>query len=292
MVGGLLALLDDVAMLLDDVAVVSKVAAKKTTTILGDDIAVSAQQSTDFKSSRELPVLWAITKGSFINKLIILPFAFLLSAFASFLIVPILLLGGIYLSFEAIEKIMEYFLHKEDKKARKSRLELTQEEYMAQERVKIKSAIKTDFILSIEIVMITLGSVSDNALIIQIIATSIIAIAATIGVYGLVALLVRLDDMGYALIQRANGNGAAAMMLKRSGMAMVTSLPYIIRLLGVVGTIAMLLVGGGMFVHNIEILHHMLEPVPMLLGELLLGVMVGFVAWIIEQLYTKIRGNR
>lgn len=287
MVGGLLALLDDIAMLLDDVAVVSKVAAKKTATILGDDIAVSAQQSTDFKSSRELPVLWAITKGSFINKLIILPFAFVLTAFAPFLIVPILLIGGIYLSYEAIEKIAETFWHKSKHKESKKRTELTQEAYMAQEKLKIQSAIKTDFILSIEIVMITLSSVSESTLLIQIIATSLIAMAATIGVYGLVAMLVRLDDVGYVLIQKGNTNKST--LLKQLGLAMVVSLPYIIRLLGVVGTIAMLLVGGGMFVHNIAMLHHMIEPIPLLLGELLLGIIVGSIAYVIEQLYDRIR---
>ena len=289
MVGGLLALLDDIAMLLDDVAVVSKVAAKKTATILGDDIAVSAEQSTNFRSSRELPVLWAITKGSFVNKLIILPFAFLLSAFAPFLIVPILLIGGIYLSFEAVEKIAQTLLHSSEKKQRKERVELSQEAYMAQERVKIQSAIKTDFILSIEIVMITLGSVSESTLLIQIIATSLIAIGATIGVYGLVAMLVRLDDVGYLLIEKGKKSGLS--LLKRVGMTMVLSLPYIIRFLGVIGTIAMLLVGGGMFVHNIQALHHLLEPIPLLLGELIVGIIVGTIAYVALEGYSRIRGR-
>jgi predicted DNA repair protein MutK len=193
MTGGFFALLDDIATLLDDAAVVTKVAAKKTTGILGDDLAVNAQKASGFAASRELPILWAITKGSFRNKLIILPLAFLLSAYASWIIVPILMLGGIYLAYEGVEKIYEYFTpHKQTHPRQED--QLTQEDILKIEEKKIKSAIRTDFILSIEIVIIALGTVLQQALYVQIIAVTVVAVLATIGVYGIVALLVRMDD--------------------------------------------------------------------------------------------------
>ncbi|NNK13860.1 MAG: DUF808 domain-containing protein, partial [Desulfofustis sp.] len=202
MTGGLFAILDDIAMLLDDAAMMSKVAAKKTAGILGDDLAVNAERATGFRASRELPVLWAITKGSFINKVIIVPLALLLSAYASWLIVPILLLGGCYLSYEGVEKIFHYFTHKKHdtpavkKTADKAAL-------LEKEKTKIKSAVRTDFILSIEIIMIALGTVMDQTLLMRIIVVTLIAILATVGVYGVVALIVRMDDMGFYLIEKA-----------------------------------------------------------------------------------------
>ena len=285
MTGGFFALFDDIATLLDDAAVVSKVAAKKTTGILGDDLAVNAQKASGFAASRELPVLWAITKGSFRNKLIILPIAFLLSAYASWLIVPILMLGGIYLSYEGVEKIYEYFFthHKKDPSELKKRSE---EEILQMEKEKIKSAIRTDFILSIEIVIIALGTVLSQPLFIQIIAVTVVAILATIGVYGIVALLVRMDDFGFALITRAKDEKS---LLYKIGRVLVVSLPKVIRTLTVVGTFAMLLVAGGIFAHNIHQLHEYLHIFPSLLGETVIGFFIGSIAFGIHMLFLKIK---
>lgn len=275
MTGGIFAVLDDIAVLLDDVAVMSKVAAKKTAGILGDDLAVNAEKATGFKASRELPVLWAITKGSFLNKIVILPIAFLLSAYASWLIVPILLLGGAYLSYEGVEKIYHIILHKPHDKPAAGKIE-SEEELLKIEATKIKSAVRTDFILSIEIIMIALGTVMAYQLTLQIIVVSIIALLATVGVYGVVALLVRMDDVGFYLTTRAQeGMGWWSQLLKRFGELLIVSLPIIIRVLGVIGTIAMLLVGGGMFVHNIPAVHHALEFMPGLLATLVCGLVVG-----------------
>lgn len=275
MASGIFVILDDIAMLLDDAAVMSKIAAKKTAAILGDDLAVNAEKATGFKASRELPVIWAITKGSFINKLIILPLAFLLSSFAPWLIVPILLLGGAYLSFEGAEKVYEWIAgHEEHEIAAKETSD--PKEIVEREKSKIKSAVRTDFILSIEIIVIALGTVMDQSLPMRLVVVSFIALLATVGVYGLVAVLVRMDDVGFFLIERAETlKGFLKSSIKMSGRLMVASLPKIIRLLGVVGTIAMLLVGGGMFVHNIEMVHHALDFLPATVSQLLVGLIVG-----------------
>lgn len=276
MTGGLFAILDDVAMLLDDTAAMSKVAAKKTAGILGDDLAVGAEKATGFHASRELPVLWAITKGSLLNKLIILPLAFLLSAYLPWLIVPILLLGGAYLSFEGVEKIFEIFFHKHAHKKVAAETVTGEAALLQAEKAKIRSAVRTDFILSIEIIMIALGTVMEQPLALQFVVVSLIAVAATAGVYSLVALLVRMDDAGLHLIGRAQATrGAAAQVYKRTGALLVSSLPKVIRALGIIGTVAMLLVGGGMFVHNIEAVHHALAFLPALAAELAAGLVVG-----------------
>ncbi len=286
MTGGFFAVFDDIASLLDDAAVVSKVAAKKTTAILGDDLAVNAQKASGFAASRELPVLWAITKGSFRNKLIILPLAFILSAFAPWSIVPILMLGGIYLSFEAIEKIYEYFQPHEQQ--RQNREEKSEAELLAIEKVKVKSAITTDFILSIEIVIIALGTVLTQPLFIQIIAVTLVAFLATLGVYGFVALLVRMDDFGFKLIEKARNDSS---LLHTTGRVLVLSLPKIIKALTIVGTLAMLLVAGGIFMHNVHQIHETLHFLPSLLGELLVGLIVGTLAFTIHLLYVKIKAK-
>ena len=262
MASGIFAILDDVAMLLDDAAIMSKVAAKKTVVLLGDDLAVNAEKATGFSASRELPVLWAITKGSMINKLIILPLAFLLSAFMPWLIVPILLLGGAYLSFEGAEKVYEWFVKPEPKKIAAQETS-NAKDVVFLETKKIKAAVRTDFILSIEIIIIALGTVIEQTLTIQVLVVSFIALLATVGVYGLVALLVRMDDTGLYLMEYATSlNGFKARTMKRGGELLVAALPKVIRFLGLVGTIAMLLVGGGMYVHNIDILHHFLSGIP------------------------------
>lgn len=277
MTGGLFAVLDDIAMLLDDAAAMSKIAAKKTAGLLGDDLAVNAEKATGFRASRELPVLWAITKGSFINKVILLPLAFLLSAFAPWLIVPILLFGGTYLSYEGVEKIYHTFKHTPHGQPA-AKTVASEQELLKIEKAKVGSAVRTDFILSIEIVMIALGTVMEHPLMLQIMVVSLIAFIATIGVYGLVALIVRMDDTGFFLIDRAQHfAGGLQTMLLLTGRLLVASLPKVIRGLGIIGTVAMLLVGGGMFTHNIPFFHHLLHSIPELLLNLLIGLAVGLV---------------
>ena len=286
MAAGFFAVFDDIAALLDDAAMMSKVAAKKTAGVLGDDLAVGAEKASGFASSRELPVLWAITKGSFRNKLIILPVAFVLSAFASWAIVPILMLGGLYLAFEGAEKIFELFAgHRIEDEVTEQHSE---EEILVIEKEKVKSAILTDFILSIEIIIIALGSVVDKTLPIQIIVVTFIAFLATIGVYGFVALLVRMDDVGFKLIEMADGQEN---LLKKLGTVLVVALPKMIKLLTVVGTLAMLLVAGGIYVHNIHQLHEALHFMPSLLAEILVGLVLGMVVLLFEKLFMKIKNS-
>ncbi|MDQ6961119.1 MAG: DUF808 domain-containing protein [Mariprofundaceae bacterium] len=282
MAGGLL-------IILDDAVAMTKIAAKKTAAILGDDLAVNAEKATGFHASRELPVLWAITKGSFINKLIILPIAFLLSAFAPWLIVPILLFGGAYLSYEGAEKVLEWLFEHEAHAPAVADESLTPAEVLEQESGKVKAAIKTDFILSIEIIVISLETVMAQSLMMQVLVVGVIAVLATVGVYGLVALLVRMDDMGFHLIQRAKEKrGMLAKVMHTTGKFILAALPKVIALLGVVGTVAMLLVGGGMFVHNIEMIHHALAIMPSLLAELLVGMIVGLIVIFMVKLKEKV----
>ncbi|MBT8348485.1 MAG: DUF808 domain-containing protein [Sulfurovum sp.] len=283
MAAGLLTLLDDISVLMDDVATMSKVATQKTAGILGDDLAVNAEKASGFASSRELPVLWQITKGSFINKLIILPLAFLLSAFASWLIVPILMIGGIYLAYEGMEKIYEYFFHRHEIKHIESLERKSTEEVLAEEKGKIKSAVITDFILSLEIIIIALSTVSDQTMAVQIGAVSFVAFIATVGVYGIVALLVRMDDFGYKIIAINGGES-------KIGEFLVLSLPKIIKALTVIGTIAMLLVAGGIFIHNSHFVHDLVHGIPFIFGDLLVGILLGAVAVAVMQGLKKIKG--
>lgn len=277
MAGGILAILDDVATLLDDAAMMSKVAAKKTAGLLGDDLAVNAEKATGFHASRELPVIWAITKGAVLNKIIILPISFLLSAFMPWLIVPILLLGGAYLSYEGAEKVYEWLARPEISKPAASESS-NKQEILTSESAKIKSAIRTDFILSIEIIVISLDTVIEQTLTIQIIVVSFIALLATIAVYGMVALIVRMDDSGFYLIDKAKQlQGMMATFTNHSGRLLINGLPKVIHLLGIIGTIAMLLVGGGMFVHNIDMLHNFMSALPALLADLIMGLTVGLI---------------
>lgn len=269
MASGFFAILDDIAALMDDVSVTAKVATTKTAGILGDDLAVNAEKATGFLSSRELPVLWAITKGSFINKLIIVPIALILNVFFPIAIKIALVLGGFYLAYEGVEKIIEYFFHRP--KTGHQVTDGAKEEDSNTEKTKVKSAITTDFILSIEIVIIALGSVLDKSLPIQIITVSIVALLATIGVYGIVALIVRMDDVGYKLIKHSRNKG----FFSGLGLLLVKSLPVIIRILGVVGTVALIFVSGGIFVHNIEYLHHFLPNIPSMIKEIMFGIIGG-----------------
>ena len=280
MASGFFALLDDIAVLMDDVSVTSKIAAEKTAGILGDDLAVVADQASGFNASRELHVLWAIAKGSFVNKLIILPIAFLLTAFLPEIIIPILLLGGVYLAYEGVEKIYEYFFHKSDPKRVETLKAMTEEEMYVAEQSKIKSAIVTDFILSIEIVILALSTVATHTLPVQIVVVSFIAILATIGVYGIVALIVRMDDFGYLLIRKGRVN---------IGKILVAALPKVIRALAVIGTIAMVLVAGGIFMHNIHQIHELLHTLPSIIAELLIGLWVGTIALIVMKIFAEIK---
>jgi len=291
MASGIFAILDDVAMLLDDTAVMSKIAAKKAAGLLGDDLAVNAEKATGFNASRELPVIWAITKGSFINKLIILPLAFLLSIYIPWLIVPILLFGGAYLSYEGTEKVFEWFMPHE-KVAIVAEEVANPKEIVLREKAKIRGAVRTDFILSIEIVVITLSTVINQPFAVQVMVVSLISLLATVGVYGVVALLVRMDDTGcYLMTRAASIKGVYARLLSFIGQLLVDSLPKIIRLLGVIGTIAMLLVGGGMFVHNIEAIRHALEIMPLLATELLVGLVVGAILLGIMHVVKLVKGS-
>lgn len=273
MPSGFFALFDDIAALMDDVAVMSKVATKKTAGILGDDLAVNAEKSTGFLSERELPVIWAITKGSFLNKLIILPLIVLLSAFAPWAIIPILMLGGLYLAYEGAEKIYEFFFPHHHEVAHLNTDAISEEEILKIEKDKIKSAIVTDFILSLEIVIIALSTVTEQPLSIQIPVLIAVAIIATVGVYGIVAMIVRLDDMGFSMIKK--GEKSNKKSLVKVGSALVWSLPWIIKTLAVVGTIAMLLVAGGIYTHNIHLVHDWLHFMPSLLADFLVGTVVG-----------------
>lgn len=273
MASGIFAVLDDIAALMDDVAVASKIATQKTAGILGDDLAVNAEKATGFLSSRELPVLWAITKGSFINKLIIVPIALLLNAFFPILIKYVLIAGGVYLAYEGVEKIIHYFMHRA-KKGKEVVTEYVQDTDHSDEKQKIKSAIVTDFILSIEIVIIALSTVLHKPLSLQILTVSVVSILATVGVYGIVALIVRMDDAGYKLIKIAKGKKTISVL----GNGLVKALPIIIKILAVVGTVALILVAGGIFVHNIEYFHHMLHGWPDMLKETVFGLVIGLVA--------------
>ncbi|MEO8533173.1 MAG: DUF808 domain-containing protein [Flavobacterium sp.] len=289
MASGFFVLLDDIAAIMDDVAVMSKVAAKKTAGILGDDLAVNAEKASGFASSRELPVLWAISKGSLLNKIIILPVAFLLSAFLPVAITIVLVLGGLFLAYEGAEKIYEFVFPHEHASEGITEEALTEEEILAVEKDKIKSAIVTDFILSVEIVIIALGTVISEPITSQIIVVSIVALIATIGVYGIVALIVRMDEVGFKMIQHSKKEKS---ILKTVGNILVQALPKVIKALTVIGTIALLLVSGGLFVHNIEFFHHLFPQFPSIVKEFIIGMAVGFIVLAIVNLFKKLFGKK
>ncbi len=285
MASGIFVLLDDIAALMDDVAVLTKVAGKKTAGILGDDLAVNAEKASGFMSSRELPVLWAITKGSFLNKLIILPLAFLLSAFFPSAVTVILVLGGLYLAYEGAEKIYEFFFPHAHKGEVPKLEKLSEEEVLAREKDKIKSAILTDFILSVEIVIIALGTVESETLLNKILVVTIIALIATVGVYGIVALIVRMDEFGAKLIDYNKEENSIS---DKIGRFLVTALPKVIKSLSVIGTIALLLVSGGIFVHNIDFMHGLFENIPGIIVEFVTGLVVGITVVLLIKLFGKI----
>ena len=289
MASGFFALFDDIAVLMDDVAAMSKVATRKTAGILADDLAVNAEKASGFVSARELPILWKITKGSFLNKLIILPVTFLLSAYFPVAIVPILLAGGVYLAYEGAEKIYEYLFHRGETKRSVAVKEMNEAEVRAYEKEKIKAAIIVDFILSIEIVFIALGTVMKEPLEVQIIVVTVVALLATVGVYGLVALIVRMDDLGYQLIAAGEKGSSVS---KSIGTALVKTLPYIVRGLAVVGTLAMILVAGGIFVHNVPFVHDLVHALPTILGEFIVGLLLGIASLLVIKIFSKITGTK
>ncbi len=262
---GLLALIDDIATLLDDVAVLSKVAAKKTAGVLGDDLALNAEQVSGVQAKRELPVVWAVAKGSFVNKLILVPSALAISAFLPWLITPLLMLGGLYLCYEGFEKVLHKLLHKPalPPDAHKKKLEAVADskvDLVAFEKEKIRGAIRTDFILSAEIVVITLGVVKAASFPMQAGVVSLVAFLVTVCVYGLVAGIVKLDDAGFYLVKKDGYQ-------KAIGRGLLVIAPKLMKLLAIVGTVAMFLVGGGIIVHAIPFLHHILHDIKHLIEQ-------------------------
>lgn len=265
--GSLLALLDDIATILDDVSVMTKVAAKKTAGVLGDDLALNAQQVSGVKADRELPVVWAVAKGSFINKLILVPAALAISYFIPWLITPLLMIGGAYLCFEGFEKIAHKFLHaKHEDEAHKQEIAKAiadpKADLVLLEKDKIKGAIRTDFILSAEIIVIALGSAkaSGASFAQQSMVVALIALVITIGVYGLVAGIVKMDDAGLYLMTK-KGQNFWRQLQRKTGEKLLAFAPILMRILSVLGTAAMFLVGGSIIGHGIPALHHFSENV-------------------------------
>jgi len=278
----LLVLIDDIATVLDDVALMTKMAAKKTAGVLGDDLALNAQQVSGVRDEREIPVVWAVAKGSFLNKLILVPSALAISAFVPWLVTPLLMVGGAYLCFEGFEKLAHKFLHsKAEDDADHAQLSAAvadpATDLVAFEKDKIKGAIRTDFILSAEIIAITLGAVAGATLTQQVIVLSGIAIVMTIGVYGLVAGIVKLDDLGLWLTRKPG------QMAQKIGNGILVAAPYMMKALSVIGTAAMFLVGGGILTHGVPVVHHWIESIGAAAGSagFVVPVLINGVAGII-----------
>ena len=303
----LLALLDDIASVLDDVAAFSKLAAKKTAGVLGDDLALNAQQVAGVQASRELPVIWAVARGSFVNKAVLVPAALVISAFAPMLVTPLLMVGGTYLCFEGFEKVSHRLLHRGTGDGEHAEDEAEQAEAvvarvltepaadpMVLERDKIKGAIRTDFILSAEIIIIALGTVAAAPLLTRIGVLTAVAVLMTVAVYGFVAMIIKLDDLGWWL-QRRGGR-----LAELAGGILLGTAPRLMRFLTVAGTAAVFLVGGGIMVHGVPVLAHSLEalvaplgplvgPIATMVGNALAGVVVGAIALAAVALVTSVR---
>ncbi len=298
----LLTLLDDIATVLDDVAMMTKVATKKTAGVLGDDLALNAQQVSGVRADRELPVVWDVAKGSLRNKAILVPAALAISAVAPWAITPLLMLGGLYLSYEGFEKIWHALMHREEGRAHKTELRQALEnpdvDLRRFEKDRIKGAIRTDFILSAEIIVITLGSVAGASFGVQVAVLVGIALLMTVGVYGLVAGIVKLDDIGYYLSKREN-DGLQGRMARGLGRGILTFAPWFMKLLSIAGTAAMFLVGGGILAHGLPFIHHWVEArvegasglvsslLPMLTGALV-GVLAGAITLLLVSLLRKL----
>jgi hypothetical protein len=298
----LLTLLDGIASVLDDVAAMSKIAIKKTAGVLGDDLALNAQQVVGVNPHRELPVVWAVARGSMLNKAILVPAALLLSAFAAWLVIPFMIIGGAFLCFEGVEKLahkLPYSKARED--AHHNEIFRTSADPsidpIALERDKIKGAIRTDFILSAEIIVISLGTVAKEAFAVQVGVLIVIAVVMTVGVYGLVSCIVKLDDAGLFLIRDGGGSGLAR--AKRAfGYGLLRAAPWLMKFLSIAGTAAMFLVGGGILTHNLPALdfaieavrpHGVLGAVLGMLADLVVGVIVGAVVLCVVKLIRKLR---
>ena len=310
----LLTLLDDIATLLDDISVMGKLAAKKTAGVLGDDLSLNAQQVSGVRANRELPVVWGVAKGSLINKVILVPLALIISAFIPWAITPLLMIGGAFLCFEGVEKVLHMLearkhkedpaqsqqrarKHKEDPAQSQQRLEkLAAQDPLKFEKDKIKGAIRTDFILSAEIVAITLGIVAEAPLLNQVLVLSGIALVVTVGVYGLVGVIVKIDDLGYWLAEKSSA------LMQALGKGLLIIAPWLMKALSIVGTLAMFLVGGGIVVHGIAPLHHAIEHfagqqsavVAMILPtvlNLILGFIIGGIVVLGVKAVAKMRGQ-
>jgi len=294
----LLSLLDDIATLLDDVSVMTKVAARKTVALVGDDLAVNADQVTGVSAKRELPVIWAVAKGAALNKVILIPAALLISAFIPWAIVPLLMLGGAFLSYEGAHKVHQKLFHSDADKQKKDELRKARRDpevdLVAFEKEKIKGAIRTDFILSAEIIVIALGSVAAATLGVQLGVLIAISALVVVGVYGLVAGIVKIDDLGVQLSERGGALG-------RFGEWLIDASPVVMKGLGIFGTIAMFLVGGGIFAHNIPAIEHLFKAWAALAGPLeavarlaldgLLGVVIGAIVVAIISLGARLAGQ-
>jgi hypothetical protein len=309
----LLVLLDDIATVLDDVALMTKIAAKKSAGVLGDDLAINAEQTTGMRADRELPVVWAVAKGSLLNKCILVPAALLIAFFAPWLITPVLILGGLFLCYEGFEKVAHKFLQSRAQdsahpdevvaSARDTAIDL-----VAYEKQKIKGAVRTDFILSAEIIVLTLGIVAEMNFISQLLVLSLIAFTMTVFVYGLVAGIVKLDDAGLYLMRR-KGRGAWSKCLRWLGSQLMSVAPWLMKFLAIVGTIAMFMVGGGILVHGIQVLNDgistlasmvasvaavgpALATVTPTLGGMLIGMIAGAIVLGLVTLWRRIRAAR
>lgn len=300
----LLTLIDDIATLLDDVAAMSKIAARKTAGVLGDDLALNAEQVTGFGAERELPVIWAVAKGSALNKVVLIAFALLISAVLPQAIVPLLMIGGAYLCFEGAEKLAHKLLHNNSHDIVDA-VDNVQKRKPIDEKKRIRGAIRTDFILSAEIIVISLGTVSEASFSRQLLVLIVISVVVVVGVYGLVAGIVKIDDAGLALL-RATGESTGARFQRSLGQGLLNFAPILMRLLGIVGTIAMFLVGGSIIAHGIPVLGHLLEEwshviagaaggfagsLSLLVMEGLFGVAVGAVLVVVFELVQKARGK-
>ncbi|WP_029686735.1 DUF808 family protein [Tatumella saanichensis] len=298
----LLALLDDIATLLDDISVMGKVAAKKTAGVLGDDLSLNAQQVTGVKANRELPVVWGVAKGSLLNKVILVPLALLISAFIPWLITPLLMIGGAYLSYEGVEKVVHWLTADKDRKSpeqRQKRLQnLSQQDAAKYEKDKIKGAVRTDFILSAEIVALTLGIVAGAPLLNQVVILAGISILVTVAVYGIVAIIVKIDDLGFWLETKSS------LLAQKAGSSLLFLAPLMMKVLSVVGTLAMFLVGGGIVVHGIPRLHALISQLTVsapalvssfitsLLAPMLIGAVIGSIVLLLVKLAGKLKGGK
>ena len=292
----LFALLDDIATILDDVALMTKKAASKTAGVLGDDLALNAQQVSGVVASRELPVVWAVAKGSLVNKLILVPAALALNKFAPVAVTPLLMIGGAYLCYEGVEKLFHHFLHRSKKTVKEAKEEIVDLAVgEVDEKGKIKGAVRTDFVLSAEIIVISLGVVATKPFATQAMVLSVVAVIMTVGVYGLVGCIVKLDDLGLFLSMKEG-------LKRRVGRGILWAAPFLMKTLSIVGTIAMFLVGGQILVHGIPVIHHWIEHATLGMGVLLenllpmifngiFGILAGAVVLAIVHPLTKLAGK-